>query len=51
MQKRHPSGSPFEMQILGANKGGADLVSDAAKSQRCNTFQISLQYERHRQPF
>lgn len=40
-------GAPFEMQIWGTNKGGVDIGSDAAESQRCNTFDISLQYERH----
>lgn len=46
MQSGFP-GAPFEMQIQGANKGGMDIGSDAAKSQRCNAVHISLQYERH----
>ena len=29
------SGAPFEMQIQGANKGGVDIGSDAAKSWWC----------------
>lgn len=48
-------GAPFEMQIRGANKGGVGIGSDAAKSRRCNSVHISLQYERHElmflQPF
>lgn len=31
MQSSFP-GAPFEMQIQGANKGGEDIGSDAAKS-------------------
>lgn len=46
MQSGFP-GAPFEMQIQGANKGGVDIGSDAAKSRRCSTVHISLQYERH----
>lgn len=46
MQSGFP-GAPFEMQIQGANKGGVDISSDAAKSWRCNTVHISLKYERH----
>lgn len=46
MQSGFP-GAPFEMQIPGANKGGVDIGSDAAKSWRCNTVHISLKYERH----
>lgn len=46
MQSGFP-GAPFEMQIQGANKGGVDIGSDAAKSRRCNTVHISLEYERH----
>lgn len=47
MQSGFP-GAPFEMQIQGANKGGVDIGSDAAKSWRCITAHISLKYERHR---
>lgn len=47
MQSGFP-GAPFEMQIQGANKGRVDIGSDAAKSRRCNTVHISLEYERHR---
>lgn len=49
MQSGFP-GAPFEMQIQGANKGGVDIGSDAAKSWQYNTVHVSLKYERHHSP-
>lgn len=45
MQNGFPWAS-IEMQIQGASKGGVNIGSDAAKSQRYITVLISLKYER-----
>lgn len=45
MQNGFPWAS-IEMLIQGASKGGVNIGSDAAKSQRYITVLISLKYER-----